>query len=52
MLHHTTFPRFRPTQKWTLLEQAYEWERRATSELEGYFAIRDGGSRLGIAAAA
>ena len=36
---------FRPAQKWTLLEQAYEWERRAMSELEGYFAIRDGGSR-------
>ncbi|SDF84562.1 hypothetical protein SAMN05216337_107819 [Bradyrhizobium brasilense] len=30
---------FRPAQKWTLLEQAYEWERRAISELEGYFAI-------------
>ena len=36
---------FRPTQKSTLLEQTYEWERRAISELEGYFAIRDGGSR-------
>jgi hypothetical protein len=43
---------FRPTQKWTLLEQAYEWERRAISELEGYFAIRDGASRWEIAAAA
>ncbi|MBP2433907.1 MULTISPECIES: hypothetical protein [Bradyrhizobium] len=30
---------FRSAQKWTLLEQAYEWERRAISELEGYFAI-------------
>ena len=43
---------FRPTQKWTLLEQAYEWERRAISEVEGYFAIRDGGSRWDVAAAA
>jgi len=42
---------FRPTQKWTLLEQANEWERRAMSELEGYFAIRDG-SRWDVAAAA
>ena len=29
---------FRPAQKWTLLEQAYEWERRAMTELEAYFA--------------
>jgi hypothetical protein len=36
---------FRPAQKSTLLEQASGWERRAISELEGYFAIRDGGSR-------
>jgi hypothetical protein len=43
---------FRPAQKWTLLEQANEWERRAISELEGYFAIRDGGCRWEIAAAA
>jgi hypothetical protein len=43
---------FRPAQKWTLLQQAYEWERRAISELEGYFAIRDGGSRWDVAAAA
>jgi hypothetical protein len=43
---------FRPAQKWTLLAQAYEWERRAISELEGYFAIRDGASRWEIAAAA
>jgi hypothetical protein len=43
---------FRPAQKWTLLEQANEWERRAISELEGYFAIRDGASRWEIAAAA
>ncbi|MGY8681876.1 hypothetical protein Q2941_29440 [Bradyrhizobium sp. UFLA05-153] len=43
---------FRPGQKWTLLEQAYEWERRAISELESYFAIRDGGSRSELAVAA
>jgi len=29
------------TQKWTLLEQAHEWERRAMGELEGYFANRN-----------
>jgi hypothetical protein len=43
---------FRPAQRWTLLEQANEWEHRAISELEGYFAVRDGGSRWEIAAAA
>jgi hypothetical protein len=43
---------FRPAQKCTLLEQACEWERRAISELEGYFAIRDGGSRWDVTAAA
>lgn len=43
---------FHPPQKCTLLEQANEWERRAISELEGYFAIRDGGSRWDVAAAA
>jgi hypothetical protein len=42
---------FRPAQKSTLLEQANKWERRAISELEGYFAIRDGGSRWDVAAA-
>jgi hypothetical protein len=31
---------FRPAQKWTLLEQAYEWERQAISELEAYFGPR------------
>jgi hypothetical protein len=39
---------FRPSQKCTFLEQAYEWERRAISELEGYFAIRDGGPRRSL----
>jgi len=31
---------FRPSQSWSLLGQAKEWERRALSELEGYFACR------------
>jgi len=29
---------FRPDQRWSLLGQAYEWEHRALSELETYFA--------------
>jgi hypothetical protein len=33
---------FRPAQKWTLLEQAYEWERLAMTELEAHFTVRDG----------
>ena len=31
---------FRPGQSWSLLEQAREWEDRALSELETYFAAR------------
>ena len=31
---------FRPGQSWSLLEQASEWEARALSELEAYFAAR------------
>lgn len=31
---------FRPHQRWSLLEQAEEWESRAVSELEAYFAVR------------
>jgi len=31
---------FRPGQRWSLLEQAREWEERALSELEAYFAAR------------
>ena len=31
---------FRPGQRWSLLEQAREWEDRALSELEAYFAMR------------
>lgn len=33
---------FRPLQKWSLLDQAEEWERRAVSELESYFGLRNG----------
>ena len=29
---------FRPGQSWSLLDQAKDWERRALSELENYFA--------------
>ena len=43
---------FRPAQKWTLLEQAYEWELRAMTELEAYFTISDNQYRWEIAAAA
>ena len=32
---------FRPTQKWTLLAQAYEYERLAMTELESHFDIRN-----------
>ncbi len=32
---------FRPAQKWTLLEQAHEWERLAMTELDAYFTVRD-----------
>ncbi|QQO13341.1 hypothetical protein JJB99_28655 [Bradyrhizobium diazoefficiens] len=31
---------FRPSQSWSLLEQAREWEARALSELEASFATR------------
>lgn len=43
---------FRPTQKWTLLEQAFEWERLAITELEAYFTVRDTAARWVAAAAA
>lgn len=43
---------FRPAQKWTLLTQAFEWERLAMTELEAHFAIRDRSSRWDMAAAA
>jgi hypothetical protein len=32
---------FRPLQRWSLLDQAEEWEHRATVELEAYFELRD-----------
>jgi hypothetical protein len=41
---------FRPAQKWTLLEQASEWERRAMTEPEGYFTIHDSEPRWAAAA--
>jgi hypothetical protein len=43
---------FRPAQKWTLLAQAYEWERLAMTELEGYFTGRNSASRWEMAAVA
>jgi hypothetical protein len=43
---------FRPAQKWSLLAQAFEYERLARTELEGYFAVRGTASRCGMAAAA
>jgi len=42
----------RAAQKWTLLEQANEWERLAMTELEAHFANRDGSSRWELPAAA
>ena len=35
---------FRPLQRHSLLEQAYEWETRALVELEGYFEPHEAGS--------
>ena len=43
---------FRPDQKWSLLAQAFEYERLARMELEGYFPVRDASSRWEMAAAA
>jgi len=43
---------FRPGQKWTLLEQADEWERLALTELETYFTIPASASRWEMTAAA
>jgi hypothetical protein len=39
-LHRQTAA-FRPHQRWSLLEQACEWEARAIAELEAYFAGND-----------
>jgi hypothetical protein len=30
---------FRPLQRWSLLDQAEEWERLAVAELEAYFSV-------------
>jgi hypothetical protein len=35
-LHRQTAA-FRPVQRWSLLDQAEQWERKAVAELEGYF---------------
>ena len=43
---------FRPAQKWTLLAQAFEWERLAMTELEACFTVRDTASRWDMTAAA
>ena len=43
---------FRPDQKWSLLAQAFEYERLARTELEGYFTVRDTASRWEMAVAA
>jgi hypothetical protein len=43
---------FRPDQKWSLLAQAFEYERLARTELEGYFNVCDTASRWEVAAAA
>ena len=43
---------FRPAQKWTLLAQAYEWERLAMTELETWFPVRESEPRSEMAAAA
>ncbi len=39
-LHRQTAA-FRPHQRWSLLEQAGEWESRALAELEAYFGGGD-----------
>jgi len=36
---------FRPLQKWSLLDQAEEWEHRAVVELENYFEASDEATR-------
>ena len=43
---------FRPTQKWTLLAQAYEWERLAMTEMETWFPLGESEPRIEMAAAA
>jgi hypothetical protein len=34
---------FRPLQRWSLLDQAEEWDRLAVEELEAYFIARNSG---------
>ena len=43
---------FRPDQKWSLLAQAFEYERLARTELEGYFTTCDTASPWEMATAA
>jgi hypothetical protein len=43
---------FRPDQKWSLLAQAFEYERLTRTELEGYFNVCDTAWRWDMAAAA
>ena len=43
---------FRPDQKWSLLAQAFEFERLARTELEGYFTACDTATPWEMAAAA
>jgi hypothetical protein len=43
---------FRPDQKWSLLAQAFEYERLARTEFEGYFTACDSASGWETAAAA
>ena len=43
---------FRPDQKWSLLAQAFEYERLARTELEGYFNVCDTAWRWDMAVAA
>jgi hypothetical protein len=43
---------FRPAQKWTLLEQAFEWERLAMTELDACITVFDTASGWEVATAA
>jgi hypothetical protein len=43
---------FRPAQKWSLLAQAFEWERLAMTELETHFVVREPEPQWEMAAAA
>jgi hypothetical protein len=42
---------FCPDQRWSLLAQAFEYERLARTELEGCFTVRDTAPRWEMAAA-